>query len=365
MFVSNTGISLSHNKFITLKKGELVTFRALLRPVVPGKLTWRFRYSHTVDSTWADGSESRANIPGGRFEIVASTAGAADENTVVGEFLPVTWPEAVVEPAACIESAPIELDISEGGYVAFSWCVRALEDDCVLPATQDSQSLCWTQPGNKTLSPANPFDCSFVMLPDAFEADRDVKLKMVFMGDSITQGCGTGINTYSAWATRIIMGMQQDVSGWNIGLGFGRAEDAALGGAWLSKAKQADVVNLCFGVNDLLSGQRTADEVIAFLKTAVDALHAAKVKVVLFTVPPFDLHCDEEKYWRAINARIREDALGADFMFDFAALLGRSAPEDNLTIFGGHPDGRGGALVAGDYLSRFWPLVLRPALLNK
>ena len=47
--------------------------------------------------------------------------------------------------------------------------------------------------------------------------------------------------------------------------------------------------------------------------------------------------------------------LGADAVFDIAAILGCESPRDNMAFFGGHPDGRGGAAAAGEYLSAFWP----------
>ncbi len=365
MFASNTGISTSHNYRIFLNRGEERTFRVLLRPEVCGDMQWRFFFSNSVDSTWADGSESWANLMGGRFEIVSCTAGAADAALNMSQLTAVAWPQPVAEPAACLTSEPVRLTIPEGGYIAFSWCLRAMEDGCLLPATPDSRSLCWSAEGERVWSAENPFsEDTMAVLPDCFEADRDIRLKMVFMGDSITQGCQTRANAYEQWAARIAMGMERQVSVWNIGLGYGRGEDAARNGAWLKKAARADVVNLCFGVNDLLSGGRDADAVTSFLKETVDALHHADhpVKVVLFTIPPFDLQGEQERNWRAANQIIREDGLGADYVFDFAAILGQDAPNEHRSIFGGHPDGRGGAMAAGEYLSHFWPMELRPGL---
>ena len=117
-------------------------------------------------------------------------------------------------------------------------------------------------------------------------------------------------------------------------------------------------MNLCFGVNDLLHGSRDADVLSDDLRAAIAGLKARnpRVKAVLFTIPPFDLEGEDEARWREVNARIRGgDHLGADAVFDIAAILGREVPEDNRAFFSGHPDGRGGAAVAGEYLSAFWP----------
>ena len=163
------------------------------------------------------------------------------------------------------------------------------------------------------------------------------------------------MNEYEQWATRIAMGMERDVAVWNIGLGYGRGEDAAQDGAWLNKAKQGDIVNLCFGVNDIFQG--CGPQLTENLRLAIRALHESEKhpKVVLLTIPPFDMTGRNEEMWRSAVNAIREDGLGADAVFDIASVLCQPAPRDNFAAFGGHPDGRGGAAVAGEYLSHFWP----------
>ncbi|MBR3503516.1 MAG: SGNH/GDSL hydrolase family protein [Clostridia bacterium] len=361
MFVSNTPTSTSHNMKIVLQKGEARTFRVLLRPVEAGALTWRFRFHNGVDSTWDDGSESWEGLPGGRFEIV-STSVCAEADGALGAFAPVTWGGAAgraVGPDEWAVSDPVALEVAPGGHIAFTWCLRALEEGAFLPATPDSRALCYTAPGEAAFAPMSAFrEEDETCLPDAFEADRAVRYRMAFMGDSITQGVQTRVDACEQWAARIALGIGRDVAVWNIGLGYGRAADAAKNGAWLRKAAEADVVNLCFGVNDLLHGSRNAETLANDLRAAVAALKARnpRAKAVLFTIPPFDLTGEDEARWRAVNARIRGgDHLGADAVFDIARILGREAPEDNMAFFGGHPDGRGGAAAAGEYLSAFWP----------
>lgn len=368
MFASNTPTSTSHNMTIALQKGEARTFRAWLRPVEAGPLMWRFRFSNCVDSTWDDGSESWADLPGGRFEIVSACACAEAEGET-DKPARVTWGgEAgrAVEPGDWVVSDPVALDIHRGGHIAFSWCLRALEDGAILPVTPDSRALCWSASGAAAYADMTAFqEDDTACLPDIFEANRPARYRMVFMGDSITQGVQTRVDLCEQWAARIALGIQRDVAVWNIGLGFGRAADAAKNGTWLGKAAGADVVNLCFGVNDLLHGSRDADVLADDLRAAIAGLRARnpRVRVVLFTIPPFDLTGEDEARWRAVNARVRGgDHLGADAVFDIAAVLGREAPEDNMAFFGGHPDGRGGAAVAGEYLSAFWPM-WREALL--
>ena len=361
MFASNIGSSTSHNNKIVLNKGEMRTFRAFLQPIEAGRLRWRFRFSNCVDSTWDDGSECWADLPGGRFEIVSASACAATPERFAAPVR-VTWSgeaSRAVEPNAWAVSDAVELDIPLGGRIAFSWCLRALEDGCLLPATPDCRALCFSAEGDAAFASMAAFhEDDMTCLPDAFEADRPVRARMVFMGDSITQGVQTRVDLFEQWAARIARGIERDITVWNIGLGYGRGADAAKGGAWLGKAAGADIVNLCFGVNDLLHGSRDADALTADLRAAISGLRARnpRVKVVLFTVPPFDLTGDDEIRWRTVNERIRGgDHLGADAVFDMAAILACEAPKDNMAFFGGHPDGRGGAAVAGEYLTVFWP----------
>lgn len=56
-----------NNLALRLEAGGLYTFRALIRPLRPGRMNWRFFYWNQVDSTWDDGSQSRAGLPAGAF----------------------------------------------------------------------------------------------------------------------------------------------------------------------------------------------------------------------------------------------------------------------------------------------------------
>ena len=105
------------------------------------------------------------------------------------------------------------------------------------------------------------------------------------------------------------------------------------------------------GVNDLLRG-RTGEEVVADLTTIVRALKAAGCRVILFTVPPFDMTGVAKDYWYYVNDKIRLTiANEADAVFDFAAVLGQPAPNAHLSVYGGHPNAEGCAVAAKAYLA--------------
>ncbi|MBE5776848.1 MAG: hypothetical protein E7326_05020 [Clostridiales bacterium] len=365
MFVSNIPLSFSCNLHTLLQKGEARTFRALVRPTWPGTFSWRFGYQNAVDSTWDDGSVSFANLPGGHFRIRWAEAAACDGDETVAERHFVTFcgtQSADVSPGALIASDPVPLSVAPGGYVTFTWCLEALEDNCVLPGTPDSMALCDVSEGDVHHGAPlrrvtdDTYDCC--TLPCFWQADRDAPCTFAFIGDSITQGCQTRTDMQEQWAARIIKGLPCDIAGLNVGLGYARAQDAATGGAWLQKLSGADIVNVCLGVNDIFQMRDTEDHAAVLIRnlTAVVRLikqHAPRTRVVLCTVPPFSMQGDEERVRKQVNACIREDHLGADAIFDMELLAVPGT--EGLARFGDHPDGIGGAVVAGEYLSHFLP----------
>lgn len=369
MYVSNIPLSHACNTFYSLQKGETRTFRGYMKPTVYGKFSWRFTYKNTVDSTWADGRYSRADLSGGHFAILHAGVCACDENMQVLESHSLLFGgerQKDVCPGENVTTDAVTLCVPQGGYIAFSWCLKAGEDPCVLPATPDSRALVYIAEGEKTHTA--PLDAFRLLnedeeepgvLPYLWAADREnVKCKMAFIGDSITQGCQTRLNGYEQWAARIIRGLPQHIAGMNIGLGYARAQDAARNGVWLGKLNGFDVVNVCLGVNDIFQMTETEDHADVLSRNLESTVHLIRentphAKVVLFTVPPFSMEEGAEKVRETVNARIRETKLGADAVFDMEIL---SVPDTRgKARFGDHPDGVGGALVAGEYLTRFLP----------
>ncbi len=107
---------------------------------------------------------------------------------------------------------------------------------------------------------------------------------------------------------------------WNLGLGFGRADDGASNGILLYKTKQNDYVFLCFGVNDVLQGY-SADAIKKKLQTAVNRLNEAGVRVIVQTLPPFDYSEENTKKWLEVNSFILSELQRAVFPFDCAKYL--------------------------------------------
>lgn len=345
-YTSNTLCGTSNN-FMLTGEVERFTCRAFVKPYEYGDFTWRFWFSNACDSTYAEGSVSYANRPGGRWRIIS--ASVADGGDTVGgptsAETPVTFggePGREVAPGEKFWSDEVQLSVAEGNYLVWTW---TLEGNGI-PCTPDSQIPCFRADGEGWR------EDKIIPKPNLLACDRGERTRLVFIGDSITQGCGTGFDKYDFWAAEISKRLdRKHWAVWNTGLGFGRAYDAVTDGAWLYRAKTAgDVVIVCFGVNDTARG-RSADDLWRDLRRISRTLRASGAKVILFTIPPFDFTGDRESRWREVNRRIREaDKTVADGVFDLAAVLGHPAPEDNRALYGGHPDGNGGRAAAEEFI---------------
>ena len=304
-----------------------------------------FLFSDRVDSTFADGSISRANDPGGDFEILSLRVGLAMNRGEEPEtWTPVTFGGSSSRSVRAGEGEfaadPVSLPFADGDTLAYEITVRGAcypyHEELVL------QSVCRDGDGWRA-------DKRFPV-PLMIGCDRPARAHIGFLGDSITQGCGTAYDSYTHWAAKIAEGLSDDLAVWDLGIGYARASDAATDGGWLARAKRCDVVNVCLGVNDLCR-DRTDAAIIADLGTVVRALKAAGCRVILFTVPPFDFTGIARDRWYAVNRAVRESiAKDADALFDFAAVLGKPAPDEHLSVYGGHPNTEGCAVLAKAYL---------------
>ena len=306
-------------------------------------------FSNRIDSTFADGSISRANDIGGDWDILSLRVGQSDKRgEEPASVLPVAFDRqrgrrvSAGDPEPFFTD-PIPLHAKGGEWLWYEITVRGARypyhEEMVLTAeVRDGEG--WREDKR-------------IPVPLMIGSDRPVSLRLGFLGDSITQGCGTVYNSYTHWAAKIAEGLPDEISVWDLGIGYARAYDAASDGGWLARAKECGVVNVCLGVNDLVRG-RCDREILADLTAVVRALKAAGCRVVLFTVPPFDFTGKAEEYWYSINRAIRETlSKEADALFDFAAVLGRPAPEEHRSVWGGHPNAEGCRIAAEAYLKEY------------
>ena len=72
---SNTVASTSNNYMLIFDEEKTVTGRIYYKVRKSGRYAYRFLFSDIVDSTFADGRVSRANLCGEGYEIVCAYAG--------------------------------------------------------------------------------------------------------------------------------------------------------------------------------------------------------------------------------------------------------------------------------------------------
>ena len=181
--------------------------------------------------------------------------------------------------------------------------------------------------------------------------DRKVKNKIAYLGDSITQGIGTKPNSYLHWNALLSEKIGEEYSYWNLGIGYGRANDAASDGAWLYKAKKNDIIFVCYGVNDILRGQN--EEQIKYdLKYIVETLKKEGKKVILQTIPPFGYQGENIEKWKRLNNYILTEFNDkVELVFDNTKILGEA---ENLHIakYIGHPNEEGCQIWADSLYER-------------
>lgn len=365
-------LSTAKNYIMTSDSTFTHSYRTYIKPREYGKLKMKFWCSNNVDSTWADGSVSRANLQGGSWRIeeayLADGGKLPDGSVVSGTQVPITYDSSfskLVIPGEVFWSDAVTLAIPEEHYLAFTWTITSMAVGNSFPFNTEGLLVsAYDAPGHAAVQASSDLyhrSVNCLVLPDFIGYERASAKRIAFLGDSITQGVRTRLDAYEYWAARIAEGLANSTSVWNIGSGWARAYDAASDGAWLCKAKQSDEVVIALGVNDIGTAGRSAAQVLDDLQTIVTKLKQdddAKT-VILCTVPTFNFTDSQELAWRQVNDSIRQHAiLGVDRVFDMAEVLSQAAPNDNLikptymaSSADPHPNGEAGLAIADAFLS--------------
>ncbi len=355
-YVSNTVVSTGNNFYI--EKAENITYRAYLPVEQYGELEYKFFFTNMVDSTYAKGKNAFVGKDGGAYTVsnaVIADGGTSTEDEITNRT-PVTFGGKKTKEVAADESYwsdPVTMNIPESHYMVWEWTVSGEGIPCNKMASLTSTA---------SSADGETFQfCDEIPLPQIIGAKRDVKHTVAAIGDSITQGCQTEQMKYEFWASKISTQLGSDVAFFNCGLGWARASDAASNENWLSRVSQYDTVIVAFGTNDIVSGKyggkkSTAEEIEGYLDTIVSYLTEKGCDVILFNAPPQDFKETNEGIRTALNEKIPAIAekYGAKF-FDFSALLS-TEDEPGKAVYGGHPNGEGGTVVADAFIKQFGSL---------
>lgn len=352
-YVSNTVVSTGNNFYI--EKAENITYRAYLPVEQYGELEYKFFFTNMVDSTYAKGKDAFVGKDGGAYTVsnaVIADGGTSTEDKITNRT-PVTFGGKKTKEVAADESYwsdPVTMNIPEGHYMVWEWTVSGEGIPCNKMSSLTSTA---------SSADGETFEfCDEIPLPQIIGAKRDVKHTVAAIGDSITQGCQTEQMKYEFWASKISTQLGSDVAFFNCGLGWARASDAASNENWLSRVSQYDTVIVAFGTNDIVSGKyggkkSSAEEIDEYLDAIVSYLTEKGCDVILFNAPPQNFKETNEGIRTALNEKIPAIAekYGAKF-FDFSALLS-TEDEPGKAVYGGHPNGEGGTVVADAFVKQF------------
>ncbi len=346
-FSSNTLAGTSNQYYAD--RPETVTACAFYRVFRAGTYPYSFLFTNTTDSTFADGRVSRRNEPGGEWEISGMEVALTPARALFPEedparYIPLTFSGAHtrrVLPDELFCTDPIPLTVGEGDYL----CLRMTYRGRRIPCHVENQIPTFLR-GPSGWRPEKE-----ILLPSMVGAERKVRERIGFFGDSITQGIGCPEDSYAFYAAVCAKELGTDYSFWNLGIGYARASDAATGGAWLQKALHCDTLIVCLGVNDILhigNGENLRKDLMTVAKT----LTGAGKKVFWQFVPPFDYDAAHGAMADEANELIatKIQALGIP-VFDETGILTDPAVPYHAR-YGGHPDAEGCALW-GRALAKF------------
>ena len=337
-YSSNT-LAGSGNQFFFYNENEQQTRSCTLYKVTNGgEYPYSFLFSNTIDSTYSNGAISHKNLVIDAWTIERMLVGVCsrcDENSFeypqnMKQILFCGQKQKVVNPAELFCTDPVTLNAKNGEYI----CVEIVFSGNIIPNHEQSIIPSFVfDDGEWIASKKHPF-VSMIGI------QKPTKKKIAFLGDSITQGIGTPVNSYEHWNAVLANLLGNEYAYWNLGLGFGRADDAASDGMWLYKAKQNEIVFVCYGVNDILQGY-SADNIKKNLQTIVDKLHNSGTRVIMQTIPPFNYSEEHRGKWQEINDFIKYELKNAELVFDCVKYLAKNDRELHTAKYGGHPNSDG------------------------
>lgn len=333
-YVSNTLAGSGNQYFFINEDDEKINKGRIYYKVFFGcKFKYSFLFSNILDSTFSDGSKSHKNLICDDWYITALNIGVCEKIENPQRLSAVTFDGSAtkhVMPGEFFCTDEIEIEAKKGDYI----CLEISFKGKMIPYHEEIIIPTFAFENNEWIS------SKYMPVPGMVGCGRNTK-QIGFLGDSITQGIGTEMNSYEHWNAKLAELLGHKFAYWNLGIGFGRADDAASDGAWLYKAKQNDIVFVCFGVNDILQGY-TAEQIKENLKKITLLLKKQGIRVLVQTIPPFDYNDKQIDIWNSVNRFIKNElSQYADWIFDNAPILRKNADEPHMAQFGGHPNAEG------------------------
>jgi len=349
-FSSNTYAGSGNQLYFEMDENEIRTGRVFYKISVGGEYNYSILFSNIIDSTFSDGSISYKNLICDNWtihnakigrckffnpekELSELSMGGIGADIEVLDFKDITFDGKInkeVFAGDFFASDPIKLKFKKDEYL----CLEITFSGKMIPYHEETLLPVFIKDGGQWKY------SKFMPFAGMIGCDRKVKGKVAYLGDSITQGIGTKPNSYLHWNAILSEKLGSEYSYWNLGIGYGRANDAASDGAWLYKAKQNDIIFVCYGVNDILKGY-PEEQIKADLLYISDTLKRLGKKVIMQTIPPFDYKGEDIVKWERINSFILTEIRNrVDFVFDNNQYLGKNGKPGEAK-YGGHPNEEG------------------------
>lgn len=346
-YYSATVLGCGNNNGICLKEDADYVFKSYYRLRVDGENTYKLFFVNKVDST----GNCRAEKKGDGYSIYEAYAAYSPDKEKEENIVKITFDGnrgKEVDVGEEYSSDEFLFTYDKEGYMVLTFKVKTTSRR-FLPATNESVST-----GRVFENGKEKWWDNFTLRPQFIGVKKPKRKTVGIWGDSITQGSRTGVDKYEAWAHRIGNYLEEDISFWNLGMGWARAYDASLGGIFTKKAAMCDEVFICFGVNDLRSGGRCAEEVIGDLEKAEMLLYKENpdIKVYFMTIPPFNMTEYEEAQRKKVNEYIMKRENSLDIAECLACDdLGSVKEEYATNADDAHPNGKGGKAVFEGFVS--------------
>ena len=353
VYRSNTSVTTSNHYVLTSQTAKTETYRGVFPVQQYGRLEYCFYFSNNVDSTYAGGDVAYRNMPTESYEILSASIMVSKtlEPTSVARKTRITFDgkaSKTVEPDEMFWSDPVTFNVAEGEYLVFEWKVKYTQIPCSMINYVGAGYLV---EGTNT----HVKQMHGIPLPSMIGAKRDTQLNISFIGDSITAGEGGG--QFTGYVSQIAEQLGPTASVWNTAIGYSRANDAVNSPAWLKKAKGADNVCICLGVNDINSGvyqlgKRTTEQIVDDIAFVAKEMKDAGRNVVILSTPPYTYGDDARRQkWRDIVSQLKTLAKENNYsFFDMSDLLG---DQNGIPLFGGHPNKEGCTVVANAFVKAY------------
>ncbi len=331
--------SANQTFFYTVDENEAYTGRVFYKVSNGGKHNYSFLFSSSLDSSYPSVNWTKCNTEVLDWEIVDAKVGVSNEVDMINmpeisNFKQLYFngeKNKVIDQAGFFYTDELMLTVNAGEYL----CLEITYKGKKIPHHDSNEipSFKWMR-GTWVAS-------NQAVFAQVVGCDRTVDKRVAFLGDSITQGIGEGVDCYNHWASLLSQRLSKEYSYWNLGIGNATANDCATDKSWLAKAKKNDVVFLCLGVNDVssITDEQTTK---ADLSKIVNLLNEAGCKVILQTLPPFNFSGNKLNIWNNINAYIKEELAQSVYaVFDVSPLLTEGAVEAGVAKYGAHPNAEG------------------------